>query len=250
MWICPKCKREFKNMNQNHYCGDSPKTIDEYIDGFPPEVAALLSQVRKTIRDAAPDATEKISWQMPTFWQKENLIHFAASKNHLGIYPGDLSKAPFLERLEEYHTSKGAIQFPFDRPIDFDLIADITRWRVSCVNKPKAYAMKFAKIYPMYIQKAEKKGRTKAEVDQIIFWLTGYDETSLAALIEKDIDLETFFVEAPQINENAPLITGVICGYRVEEIEDQLMQKIRWLDKLIDELAKGKSMDKILRNRE
>ncbi len=113
--------------------------------------------------------------------------------------------------------------------------------------KPRAYTMIFARVYPMYIEKAEKKGRTKAEVDQIIFWLTGYDEESLSKQIASQTDFETFFENAPLMNPNAPLITGMICGYRVEEIEDKLMQKMRWLDKLIDELAKGKSMDKILR---
>lgn len=107
--------------------------------------------------------------------------------------------------------------------------------------------MSFASIYPLYIQKAEKKGRTKAEVDTIIFWLTGYDEQSLKKQIDNKTDLETFFAEAPRINPNVSKITGVICGYRVEEIDDKLMQKIRYMDKLIDELAKGKVMEKILR---
>lgn len=107
--------------------------------------------------------------------------------------------------------------------------------------------MPFANVYPLYIQKVEKKGRTKAEVDDIISWLTGYDEKLLQQQIDKNVDFETFFGEAPQINPNASKITGVICGYRVEDIEDELMQKIRYLDKLIDELAKGKSMEKILR---
>ena len=107
--------------------------------------------------------------------------------------------------------------------------------------------MPFASVYPLYIQKAEKKGRTKAEVDTIIFWLTGYDQNTLQQHIEKKSDFETFFAGAPQINPNVSKITGVICGYRVEEIEDKLMQKIRYLDKLVDELAKGKAMEKILR---
>jgi hypothetical protein len=107
--------------------------------------------------------------------------------------------------------------------------------------------MSFAGVYPMYIQKAEKKGHTKAEVDEIIFWLTGYNEKTLQQQIDRKADLETFFAEAPQINPNVSKITGVICGYRVEEIEDKLMQKVRYLDKLIDELAKGKAMEKILR---
>ena len=115
------------------------------------------------------------------------------------------------------------------------------------MKKPRAYTMTFASVYPMYIQKAEKKGRTKSEVDEIIFWLTGYDAASLQAQIDSEADFESFFESAPHINPHAPLITGVICGYRVEEIEDKLMQKIRWLDKMVDELAKGKSMDKILR---
>lgn len=111
----------------------------------------------------------------------------------------------------------------------------------------RVYKMSFAGVYPHYIQKAEKKGRTKAEVDEIIFWLTGYDEQALQHIIDKKTDFETFFAEAPQINPNVKKITGVICGYRVEEIEDKLMQQIRYLDKLIDELAKGKAMEKILR---
>jgi hypothetical protein len=115
------------------------------------------------------------------------------------------------------------------------------------MDNTRVYRMSFAGVYPMYIQKAEKKGRTKAEVDEIIFWLTGYNEKTLQQQIDKKTDLETFFDEAPQINPNVSKITGVICGYRVEEIEDKLMQKVRYMDKLIDELAKGKAMEKILR---
>jgi hypothetical protein len=107
--------------------------------------------------------------------------------------------------------------------------------------------MSFASVYPHYIQKAEKKGRTKEEVDTIIFWLTGYNKKTLQEHIDQKTDFETFFAKAPQLNPNVSKITGVICGYRVEEIEDKLMQKVRYLDKLIDELAKGKAMEKILR---
>ena len=107
--------------------------------------------------------------------------------------------------------------------------------------------MIFSKVYPLYIQKAERKGRTKGEVDAVFFWLTGYDEHSLQVQIDKDVDFETFFAEAPQINPNADKIKGVICGVRVEEIEDPLIQNARRLDKLVDELAKGKAMDKVLR---
>ncbi|EAG4184151.1 DUF2200 domain-containing protein [Listeria monocytogenes] len=115
------------------------------------------------------------------------------------------------------------------------------------MKKPKIYTMSFASVYPLYIQKAEKKDRTKEEVDEIIFWLTGYDQASLQKAIDQEIDFETFFELAPKMNPNASLITGVICGYRVEEIEDKLMQQTRYLDKLVDELAKGKKMEKILR---
>ena len=111
----------------------------------------------------------------------------------------------------------------------------------------KVYALVFASVYPLYIKKAEAKGRTKEDVDTIIFWLTGYDKQTLQNQIDKKSDLETFFGQAPQLNPNVSKITGVICGYRVEEIEDKLMQKIRYLDKLVDELAKGKPMEKILR---
>ena len=107
--------------------------------------------------------------------------------------------------------------------------------------------MSFASVYPHYIAKAEKKGRTKAEVDTIIYWLTGYDEQSLQAQIDNKTDFEAFFAHAPYFHPNAVKITGVICGYRVEEIEDEVVRKVRYLDKLIDELAKGRKMEKILR---
>ncbi|EUJ32420.1 hypothetical protein MFLO_06852 [Listeria floridensis FSL S10-1187] len=115
------------------------------------------------------------------------------------------------------------------------------------MTKPRIYTMSFASVYPLYIQKAERKERTKEEVDQIVFWLTGYDEAGLADQIERNTDFETFFTEAPMLNPNVGLIKGVVCGVRVEEIEEPLMQKIRYLDKLIDELSKGKKMEKILR---
>lgn len=116
------------------------------------------------------------------------------------------------------------------------------------MKKQRIFTMSFASVYPFYIKKAEKKNRTKAEVDAIICWLTGYNQQTLQQQIDKNNDFENFFSQAPQINPNASKITGLICGYRVENIEDNLMQKIRYLDKLIDELAKGKSMEKILRS--
>ena len=115
------------------------------------------------------------------------------------------------------------------------------------MDNSRVYRMSFASVYPHYINKAERKGRTKAEVDSIIFWLTGYDQQTLQKHIDNKTDFENFFARAPQLNPNVSKITGIICGYRVEEIEDKLMQKVRYLDKLIDELAKGKAMDKILR---
>ncbi|QNU66118.1 DUF2200 domain-containing protein [Ruminiclostridium herbifermentans] len=116
------------------------------------------------------------------------------------------------------------------------------------MTKHKIYTMSFAKVYPLYVSKAEKKGRTKLEVDEIIRWLTGYTQDELEEQLRKETDLETFIKEAPLINPSRALIKGVVCGVRVEEIKEPIMQEIRYLDKLIDELAKGKSMDKILRS--
>jgi hypothetical protein len=113
--------------------------------------------------------------------------------------------------------------------------------------KQQVFALKFAEIYPLYIQKAERKNRTKAEVDQTICWLTGYNQAGLQQQIKQGNDLETFFAQAPALNPNRALITGVVCGVRVEDIDDPLLQNIRYLDKLIDELAKGKALAKILR---
>ena len=115
------------------------------------------------------------------------------------------------------------------------------------MDKSRIYKLLFSSVYPLYIQKVEKKGRTKAELDEVIFWLTGYNVETLQHQIDLKNDFETFFAQAPQIHPNANKITGVICGYRVEDIEDKLVQQIRYLDKLVDELAKGKKMEKILR---
>ncbi len=115
------------------------------------------------------------------------------------------------------------------------------------MNNDRVFAMKIAGVYPMYVQKAERKNRTKEEVDQIICWLTGYDKAGLQRQIKQENDFATFFAQAPAMNPNTPLIKGVVCGVRVEDVKDPLMQKIRYLDKLIDELAKGKAMEIILR---
>lgn len=115
------------------------------------------------------------------------------------------------------------------------------------MDHSRVFRMSFAGVYPMYIQKVEKKGRSQAEVDEAILWLTGYDAKTFQKQIDKKVSLETFFAEAPQLHPNASKITGVICGYRIEDIEDKLMQKIRYMDKLVDEIAKGRPMEKILR---
>ena len=116
------------------------------------------------------------------------------------------------------------------------------------MTEERVFKMEFSRVYPLLVQKAERKGRTKSEVDAIILWLTGYDNTALQAQIERNVNLETFFAEAPKINSNATKITGVICRHRDEEIKQSIMQKIIWLDRLVDELAKGKPLEKVLRS--
>jgi len=115
---------------------ESPASVEAYIAQFPPQVRPILERIRQTIREAAPDAVEKIAWQMPTFWQKENLIHFAAAKGHVGLYPGESGVRAFADRLTQYKTSKGAIQFPLSEPVPYELIAEITRFRVNEATKP------------------------------------------------------------------------------------------------------------------
>lgn len=134
MWKCPKCNRDFKNTDQHHFCGNI-ETIDQYISEQAEEVQPILRKIRDTLRAAAPEAKEKISWRMPTFWQKENLIHFAAFTKHIGIYPGGEATTVFADRLTEYKTAKGTIQLPLNQPIPYDLIEEITRWRVKSVEK-------------------------------------------------------------------------------------------------------------------
>ncbi|MBN1776430.1 MAG: DUF1801 domain-containing protein [Clostridiales bacterium] len=128
MWKCPDCGREFDSKNQHRFCDKKPETIDEYIAAQPDAVQPILKEVRNIIRAALPDAQEKISWRMPTFFRKTNIIHFAAFKNHLGIYPGDQGVEHFSDRIKEYKSSKGAIQFPYDQPVPLQLIAEIAKW--------------------------------------------------------------------------------------------------------------------------
>lgn len=128
MWQCPKCGRIFKNTNQDHYCGEAPATIEEYIGRQPEQVQPYLRQVNQAIRSVLPDADEKISWSMPTYWKKRNLIQFAAFKKHIGLYPGPEAVKAFADKLEEYRTSKGAIQLPHEKPLPLELIAEIAQW--------------------------------------------------------------------------------------------------------------------------
>ena len=128
MWTCPKCERNFRNINQNHYCGKAPETIEEYIWEQPEEVQPILRQLQETIREAIPEAKEKISWSMPTFWKGRNLIQFAASQKHIGLYPGHEAVEAFAERLVSFPTSKGTIRLPLNQPLPLELIADIARW--------------------------------------------------------------------------------------------------------------------------
>lgn len=128
MWVCPKCGKSFKAANQNHYCGTVPKTIEEYILSQPEETQPYLRQVNEAIKASIPEATEKISWSMPAYWKKHNLIQFAAAKKHIGLYPGPEAVAAFASRLTEYKTSKGTIQLPYTKPLPLELIAEIAKW--------------------------------------------------------------------------------------------------------------------------
>ena len=128
MWTCPKCGRNFRNNNQSHYCGKAPQTIAEYIREQPEAVQPILRQLQETIHIAIPEAKQKISWSMPTFWKGCNLIQFAASPKHIGLYPGPEAVEAFADRLADFPTSKGTIRLPLDRPMPLELIADIARW--------------------------------------------------------------------------------------------------------------------------
>lgn len=128
MWQCPDCGREFKKQNQDHFCGETPKTIDAYIAAQPASVRFFLDQIRNAIRAELPDVQERISWHMPTFWDRHNIIHFAAFKNHIGLYPGPEAIKHFADQLKVYQTSKGAVQFPYSKALPLKLIADIARW--------------------------------------------------------------------------------------------------------------------------
>lgn len=136
MWTCSKCGRTFKRQDQSHYCGKAPETIDEYIAAQPEETQQYLKAVRTAIRTALPEAEERISWSMPTFWKKRNIIQFAGFKNHVGLYPGPEAVLEFAGRLEGYKTSKGTIQLPYNRPVPTKLISDIAGWCYDTGNHP------------------------------------------------------------------------------------------------------------------
>lgn len=128
MWTCPKCGRSFKNQNQDHFCGKAAETIDAYILEQPEDIRKYLSQMRGILQAALPDAQERISWSMPTYWNQHNIVHFAGFKKHVGFYPGPQAIEMFGERLKEYKTSKGAIQFPYNKPLPAELITEIAKW--------------------------------------------------------------------------------------------------------------------------
>ena len=128
MWTCPKCGRQFSRQNQDHYCGKAPQTIDEYIASQDESVQPKLNELRIIIQTALPDAQERISWSMPTYWKGRNLIHFAASKKHIGLYPGDEAVAKFAADLEGYSVSKGTIRLPYDKDLPAELITRIAQW--------------------------------------------------------------------------------------------------------------------------
>lgn len=136
MWKCPKCGRTFKKQGQSHYCGKAPETIEEYIAAQPEEVQPYLTELRNALRAALPEAEERISWSMPTYWKKHNIIHFAGFKNHAGLHPGPEAVLEFAERLTEYRTSKGTIQLPYSRPVPAELVSDIARWCLETGNHP------------------------------------------------------------------------------------------------------------------
>ena len=128
MWVCPKCGRSFRKTGQSHYCWKAPATIEEYILSQPEEVRVYLRQVNEAIKSGIPEAKEKISWSMPTYWRGCNLIQFAAAKKHIGLYPGPEAVEAFAGQLTEYKTSKGTIQLPYHKPLPLELIAEIAKW--------------------------------------------------------------------------------------------------------------------------
>ncbi len=226
MWKCPKCGQQFNKTEQDHNCSKiSP--VEEYISEQSEEIQPMLCKIRETIRNAAPNAAEKISYRMPTFWQGENLIHFAAFKNHISIFPGDEAIVYFKEKLTGYKTSKGTIQFPLDKPIDYDLIAEITRWRVEQAEKKRSNTKrvnktdKKTKIEIEYTTRSPRMTREICEIPDYV--ATALDETGL---------WDRYRARPPyQQNDYIRWITR---GKREET-------RLKRLDQMIDELRRGDS---------
>lgn len=253
----------------------SASPIDAYLANVEhADARVTLTRLCAQLRELLPAATETIRYGMPAFCAPNGKVAagFAFFGRKCGYYPHSGSVIPKLGALlDGYRTSKGGVTFPPDAPLPKKLVRALVRARlaeiaggepapkatkrasarkvapVTSPAKPRVFAMSFASLYPLYVQKAEKKGRSRQEVDEVIAWLTGYRGASLQRAIEDRVDLEAFFGAAPRWNSKADRITGLVCGVRVEAVEDPLMQKIRYLDKLVDELAKGKKMSSILR---
>lgn len=256
--------------------GSAKGPIDAYLARIENTTArATLTRLCAQLRDLLPTATETISYDMPAFRLPNGKVAagFAFFGKNCGYYPHSGGVIPKLGALlDGYKTTKGGITFPPDAPLPKKIVSALVRTRLAEIaekerapkttkrttarkppppaaapKKPRIFAISFASVYPLYVQKAEKKGRTQKEVDEVIAWLTGYRGKVLQRAIDDKVDLEVFFGAAPRWNPKADLITGVVCGVRVEDVADPLMQKIRYLDKLVDELAKGKKMASILR---
>lgn len=256
--------------------GSASGPIDAYLARIENvDARVTLTRLCAQLRDLLPTATETISYDMPAFRLPNGKVAagFAFFGKNCGYYPHSGGVIPKLgSLLDGYKTTKGGITFPPDAPLPRKIVSALVRTRAAEIaekerapkttkrttarkppppaaapKKRRVFAMSFASVYPLYVQKAEKKGRTQQEVDEVIAWLTGYRGKSFQRAIDDKVDLETFFGAAPRWNSKAGLITGVVCGVRVEAVADPLMQKIRYLDKLVDELASGKKMASILR---
>lgn len=257
--------------------GAAASPIDAYLASIEHAGArAVLTRLCAQLRELLPAATETIRYGMPAFRLPNGKVAagFAFFGKNCGYYPHSGGVVPKLGALlDGYKTTKGGITFPPDAPLPKKIVRALVRARITEIAerqpkakaepkkrasarkappavaraKPRIFAMSFASLYPLYVQKAEKKGRTQQEVDEAIAWLTGYRGASLRRAIEDEVDLEAFFGSAPRWNSKADRITGVVCGVRVEAVADPLMRKIRYLDKLVDELAKGKKMSSVLR---
>lgn len=237
--------------------------VSEYFEAQPVRVKNMLLQLRECILKAVPESEELLNYNIPSFTlikggKREEQIMIAGYKNHIGFYPHPTTIEQFKEELKPFKNAKGSIQFSLEEELPIDLITRMIIFRKNIILKifdkessnndkdDKIAKILFSSVYPHYITKIEKHGRTKYELLAVIEWLTGYNETDINELIKRKVTFKEFF-ESAIINSKANLIKGVICGHRVEEIKNPLTQKIRYLDKLVDELAKGKKIEKIFR---